>query len=90
MHFATHTLRGSGAIPYFIKEGDKMSNIIIVADAANTKIDRIIKTLEKTKGIPNVSFIIEILESIKIWDIKINTDHEVYVVFKDQEIKRIN
>ena len=66
-----------------------MSNIIIVADAANNKIDRIIKTLERINGGLTVSEVIAILESIKIWDIKINTDNEMYVVFKDQEIVKI-
>ena len=66
-----------------------MKNMIIVADAVNAKIDRIIQTLEKTEVMPNVSPFIAILEAIKIWDIRINTDGEVYVAFKDQEIMRI-
>lgn len=63
--------------------------MVTVADAVNSKIDRIINTLEKTKGLFAVYEVIEILESIKIWDLRINTDHEVYVSFKDQEIMRI-
>lgn len=66
-----------------------MNNMVIVADAVNSKIDRIIKTLEKTKGHFTTSEFIAILESVKIWDLRINTDHEVYVAFKDQEIMRI-
>lgn len=66
-----------------------MHNMVIVADAVNSKIDRIIKTLEKTKGYFRASDVIAILEAIKVWDIRINTDHEVYVAFKDQEIMRI-
>lgn len=65
-----------------------MKESIIVADAVNAKIDRIIKTLEKTKGIPNESPFIAILECIKVWDIRINTDGEVYVTFKDHEMMR--
>lgn len=67
-----------------------MKNMIIVADAVNTKIDRIIKTLEKTKGVHNVSAFIEILDAIKVWDIRITTDNEIYVAFKDQEIMKFN
>lgn len=66
-----------------------MKNMIIVADAVNAKIDRIIKTLEKKNGYFEASEVIAILEIIKIWDIRINTDVEVYVAFKDQEIMRI-
>ena len=67
-----------------------MKNMIIVADAVNAKIDRIIKTLEKTNGYFEASEVIAILEIIKIWDIRINTDNEIYVAFKDQEIMRMN
>ena len=67
-----------------------MKNMIIVVDAVNSKIDRIIKTLEKTKGYFEASEVIAILEAIKIWDIRINTDHEIYVAFKDQEIMRMS
>lgn len=66
-----------------------MNNMVIVADTVNSKIDRIIKTLEKTKGFFGASEVIAILEAIKIWDIRINTDNEIYVAFKDQEIMRI-
>ena len=66
-----------------------MKNMIIVADAINAKIDRIIKILEKINGYFEVSEFIEILESIKVWDLRINTDNEVYIAFKDQEIMRI-
>lgn len=61
----------------------------MVADAVNSKIDRIIKTLEKINGYFEASEIIAILEAVKIRDIRINTDHEVYVAFKDQELMRI-
>ena len=90
MHFATHTLRGSGAVPYFIKEGDKVKNMIAVADSVNTKIDRIIKALEKTKGIHEASYFITILECLKVYDIKINTDREVYIMFKDKEVMKLD
>ncbi len=66
-----------------------MSNMIIVADAVNAKIDRIIKALERIKGGLTVSEFIVILESIKVWDFRINTDNEVYVAFKDKEIMRV-
>lgn len=66
-----------------------MSNMIIVADAVNAKIDRIIKVLERIKGRLTVSEFIVILESIKVWDLRINTDNEVYVAFKDKEIMRV-
>lgn len=66
-----------------------MNNMVIVADAVNAKIDRIIKTLEKTNGYFEASEVIAILEIIKVWDIRINTDNEVYVSFKDKEIMRI-
>ena len=63
-----------------------MNNMGIVADAVNAKIDRIIKTLEKTNGYFEASEVIAILKAIKIWDIRINTYNEIYVAFKDQEI----
>ena len=66
-----------------------MKEVIIVADAVNAKIDRIIKTLEKTDVNPNALPFIAILECIKIWDVTITTDNEIYVVFKDKEIMRL-
>ena len=65
-----------------------MECFIIVADAINSKIDRIIKTLENIKDSMSVSDFIAILEAIKILDIRINTDNEIYVTFKDKEIIR--
>lgn len=67
-----------------------MNNMVIVADVVNSKIDRIIKALENTKGYFEASEVIAILEAIKIWDIRINTDHEVYIAFKNQEIIKMN
>lgn len=68
----------------------EMYNMISIADAVNDKINRIIKKLERIKGVQDVSYFIEILNSIKIWDIRINTDNEVYIAFKDQEIVKFN
>lgn len=67
-----------------------MKNMIAVADAVNAKVNRIIKTLEKTYGIPEVSFFISILECLKVYDIKINTDREVYIMFKDKEVMKLD
>lgn len=76
-------------VPYFKKEGDKMKNMIAVADAVNTKIDRIIKVLEKTKDCHEVSYFITILECLKVYNININTDREVYIMFKDKEVMKL-
>jgi len=67
-----------------------MKQMIAIADAVNSKIDRYIKALEKAEGVHDISFIIALLESLKVWDIRINTDREVFVTFKDIEIMKID
>lgn len=67
-----------------------MKEMIAIADAVNSKIDRYIKALEKVKGDHDISFIIALLDSLKVWDIRINTDSEVFVTFKDIEIMKID
>lgn len=67
-----------------------MKEMVAIADAVNSKIDRYIKALEKVKGDHDISFIIALLDSLKVWDIRINTDSEVFVTFKDIEIMKID
>ena len=65
-----------------------MKEMIIIADAVNDKINRIVKKIEKTNGIHEASYFIEILKSLKVRDVRINTDNEIYVTFMDMEIMR--
>lgn len=67
-----------------------MKEMIAIADAVNSKIDRYIKTLENMKGDNDISFFITLLDGLKVWDIRINTDREVFVTFKDIEIMKID
>lgn len=67
-----------------------MKNMVAFADAVNAKIDRCIKTLELTKGVHEVSLFIAILQSLKVWDIHINTDSEVYIAFHDKEVIKLD
>lgn len=66
-----------------------MEDMMLIADGINFKINRIIKAIEASEGSYGSAVSIAILESIKVRSIEINTDKEVSIRFKDDEILKV-
>lgn len=66
-----------------------MEEMMLIADGVNFKINRIIKAIEASEGSYGSAVSIAILESLKVMNIQINTDKEIFIRFKDDEILKV-